>query len=232
MTPESPSHSSFPSTRRTFGQTWRDCWRQRVFRTQAYLTVPLLALTLYVFPRFLNAVERRPGVTLDDPLLALFTPIDVNWLAFGLIYGALLVGLLALSGYPEWLILALQAYVGMVLIRMAMMFLTPLDPPVLCITLRDPFVQYFGTGQVLTKDLFFSGHTATMFLLYLLAPTRRLRTLFLVCTFAVGFAVFIQQAHYAVDVLAAPFFAYGAFRLVLLLREKAVGLPMPERPRF
>ena len=51
------------------------------------------------------------------------------------------------------------------------MWATPLDPPPGMIVLEDPLVQLFGgASRPLTRDLFFSGHTSTMFLLFLAVP--------------------------------------------------------------
>jgi len=89
-----------------------------------------------------------------------------------------------------------------------------LNPPEKMIPLNDPVVEFFGTGQLLTKDLFFSGHTATIFLLYLLADKKLLKTFFLVSAIVVGIGVLLQHVHYSIDVFVAPFFAYCSFYIV------------------
>jgi membrane-associated phospholipid phosphatase len=88
------------------------------------------------------------------------------------------------------------------------------------ILLNDPFVQFFGSGDVLTKDLFFSGHTATLFLLFLISEKKYLKIIFLLCTILVGIAVLLQHVHYTIDVLAAPFFAYASYKLAAVINEK------------
>jgi membrane-associated phospholipid phosphatase len=114
------------------------------------------------------------------------------------------------------LVLGVQAYVAMALLRIVVMWATPLDPPPGMIVLEDPLVQGFGgASQALTRDLFFSGHTSTMFLLFLAVPGRSARAFFLACTGAVATLVLVQHVHYAVDVLAAPVFAYAAWRISL-----------------
>ena len=67
----------------------------------------------------------------------------------------------------------------MVVVRMCAMYMLPLDPPVNMIILNDPLVEFFGTGQTLTKDLFFSGHTATLFILFLVSEKKIYKTIFL-----------------------------------------------------
>jgi hypothetical protein len=173
-----------------------------------------LVVVLVVMSRFLAWVELRPGVVLDDPILALVPSRDLSWLTFGLIYLGLLSGVGVLLRHPRRLVLGMQAYAVMVLLRMLVMSVTPLDPPIGIIPLRDPLVQSASSGEPLTRDLFFSGHTSTMFLLALLAPGRRSRIFFGVCTFLIAVLVLWQHVHYTVDVLVAPLFAY--FSLVLV----------------
>ncbi len=203
---------------------WREDWQRRSFRRGLAATVPLLVLTLLSLTRFLNWAEARPGVRYGDPILALYTPIDCTWVAFLLIYAGILIGVGFLAWNPDELLLALQAYVIMVAFRIVAMFLLPLDPPALLIPLQDPFVQYLGTGKLLTKDLFFSGHTSTLFLLFLTARGARLKTIFLVCTVGVAISVLLQHVHYSVDVFVAPFFAYAAYRVALAIDRKFLGL--------
>jgi len=194
--------------------TWRQAWSDRGFRWRLFLTLPALPATLAVLASFVKRVELRPGVVLPDPVLDRLAARDVTWLAFGLIYAAILAALWLLSRRPRRLLQALQAYAIMAWARMAVMGVTPLDPPPGMIRLEDPLVQAFGgASEALTRDLFFSGHTSTLFLVSLAVPGRRTRPFFLACTVVVGLSVLVQHVHYTVDVLAAPFFAYGAWRL-------------------
>jgi membrane-associated phospholipid phosphatase len=110
--------------------------------------------------------------------------------------------------------IALQTYGLMVFFRGAAMYLTPFNAPEKIIILHDPFVQFFGDGGILTKDLFFSGHTGTMFLIFLLVENKTLKTIFLVATILVGSAVLLQHVHYTIDVFVAPFVAYGSYRII------------------
>jgi hypothetical protein len=207
-------------------QAWREALRDRRFLVEGVATLAALVAGLSSLARFLGWVEARPGVVLPDPVLALLRPRDLTWLTFGLIYVGIVAGVVLLAPRPRHLAAAVQAYVLMVAFRIAAMWLVPLEAPPGMLALQDPLVEHVGTGQLLTKDLFFSGHTSTMFLLFLAVPGRAARALFLVCTVGVGACVLAQHVHYAVDVLVAPFFAYGSFRLVRRVRELAgAGLP-------
>jgi len=218
----SPEH---PPPRTRLRDVWAAEWKDRSFRVQAILTAICLPAVLRTLAKFLNGVEERHGVILPDPFLDLFPAVDVNWLTFVIIYGGLFAGIFLLLKHPRNLLLAVQTYILMVLFRIVAMSLVPLDPPMGTIDLRDPFVQYLGTGRMLTRDLFFSGHTSTLFLIGLSMPVRRLRVLYYCCALAVAACVLLQHAHYSIDVFAAPFFAYGAYRVISLMHRRLLQKP-------
>jgi membrane-associated phospholipid phosphatase len=110
----------------------------------------------------------------------------------------------------------------MVIFRAIAMYITPFEAPVTLLPLNDPFVQLFGQGNILEKDLFFSGHTATLFLLFLLMEKRILKVAFLIFTLVVGISVILQHVHYSIDVFAAPFFAYTSYRIVLFFKGNEI----------
>ena len=194
-------------------RAWAVAWRDRSFRLRLALTVPALVAVLALLARFLTFAEARLGTVLPDPILALLPPRDLTWLTFSLIYLGLAFGVARLATEPRALVVALQAYILMVIFRIAAMWVTPLEAPPGMIPLHDPLVRLFGPGKLLTKDLFFSGHTSTLFLLALAVPGRRSKALFLFCTAVVAVCVLWQHVHYTIDVLVAPLFAYASFRL-------------------
>ncbi|MBL9039777.1 MAG: phosphatase PAP2 family protein [Archangium sp.] len=74
-----------------------------------------------------------------------------------------------------------------------------------------------GARVYLTKDLFFSGHTATTFLLLLYVwPWRALRWPMLAAHVLVVASVFLAHLHYTIDVIGAYAVTYSLFAL----REK------------
>jgi membrane-associated phospholipid phosphatase len=197
---------------------WKEFLTNR--RIELIITILLLAVILFIFPNFLAFVEERQGVILADPILELFNPIDLTWLTFGLIYISLIVAIISFATKPEILLLVLQSYSLRVIFRIVVMYSAPLDAPEKLILLNDPFVQFFGSGDVLTKDLFFSGHTATLFLLFLVSDKKQLKIIFLLCTVIVGIAVLLQHVHYTIDVFTAPFFAYSSYKIADNINER------------
>jgi membrane-associated phospholipid phosphatase len=115
---------------------------------------------------------------------------------------------------------AFQTYTLLVLFRMLAMYLVPLDPPVGCIDLQDPVVFMMGTGMKIVKDLFFSGHTSTAFMLFQIAKNKFLKIYFLLATIVVGTSVILQKAHYTIDVYVGIIFSYTAYQLIKTLHRK------------
>ena len=207
---------------------WGTFLKNKYYRNEFIISIVLLAIVLFALANFLNFNESRNGVTLADPVLHFYKSINLTWLTFGLIYLSIALVIFSLSRVPDRLVFTIQCYSLLLLIRIVMMFLMPLNPPQGMILLNDPLVQFFGTGQILTKDLFFSGHTATIFLFYLVSEKRGYRIFFLLATILVGVSVLLQHVHYTIDVVSAPFFAYVSYRIVYLMQTRKMKISLIE----
>ncbi|MBD2767148.1 hypothetical protein IC235_04460 [Hymenobacter sp. BT664] len=172
----------------------------------------VLVLVLVV-PHFYQFIQSRPGQQLADPLLALLPIRDVSSPTFALIYGSSVATIAFLLPRPQLLLRGLWAYFFLQVLRMLTLWLVPLDPPTELVVLHDPMMDHlFGvTTQPIVRDLFFSGHTATMTLLALVVRGPWWRWGLALMTAAVGTLVLVQRVHYSYDVLAAPFFAWLAY---------------------
>ncbi len=188
-------------------RTWRLALQGKNFRIEIILSLASLLACGWVAPRIFQYIENRNGIVLNDWLLAWLPPVTLSVPIFTLLY--LLVGLciLALLTKPYYFLMALQAYTGLTLLRFITLLLTPLDPPVNMLPLRDPFVEYFFYQETITKDLFFSGHTSILVLLGLCLPYKKLRTVTLTGAGLIGIMLLFQHIHYTIDVFAAPVFA-------------------------
>lgn len=209
----------------TFGGRWRSAVHDPLFRIQLIGMAAALVAALAGFARYLAVNEARIGASLADPLLAILPARDMTWLTFALIYVSVFAAIASLAGRPRELLVALSSYAILAIIRMTMMYATPLEAPEGFIPLVDPVIEFFGAGKTVNKDLFFSGHTSTIFLLYLTATSSRLRALFLACTLLVASCVLVQHVHYTIDVLVAPFASYGSWRIAKsLLRTRRAAV--------
>ena len=207
-------------TTKEYFNRWKTYLSNPVSRVEFTVTILLLVITVFSFSRYLLFNEARHGAVLDDPLLKHFNAIDLNPVLFFAIYSSLIIGLVSFSFTPNRLLLAFQTYTLMVLFRMTAMYLVPLDPPPGCIDLDDPVVFILGTGQKIIKDLFFSGHTSTAFMLFQIARNKFLKGYFLIATITVGSCVILQKAHYTIDVFAGLVFSYTSYQLVKSFHRK------------
>lgn len=199
--------------------TWVQFWKNPDQRYEFIFAAGLLATVLLSSIPFLARIEMRPGVQLHDPVFNYLPARDLSSLIFYLLYMALLLGVVFLLPSPERLVIGFEAYALFVLMRMVTMTVVPLEPPNGLIPLVDPILSFMYTGRQINKDLFFSGHTATMYLLYLMLPRGFYRKLAFIGVLIMAGSLLFQRVHYTVDVLVAPFFTYGALRIVLYLRR-------------
>lgn len=114
------------------------------------------------------------------------------------------------------------AYAAMLFLRSITMILVPLDPPLEMIPLTDPLLSYTNPSGdfVFSKDLFFSGHTASMFFFFFVANEKRLKTFYFLLSMFVIVAISIQRIHYTVDIAGGIIAAYFAFSLSIFLEKR------------
>ncbi|RHY86601.1 hypothetical protein DYB37_006135 [Aphanomyces astaci] len=179
--------------------------------------------TLQIYQVFLRWNETRTDIQgfalLHDPVLHQLTPVDYSLPLFFLVYGSVILALVVYGrNKPDFVMELLQAKTCMAL------YLVPLEAPMDTIPLIDPIAG--SDGIVLMRDLFFSGHTATTFLVFL--TCRRHDTawkgLFFVMAATTAIMVTLQKTHYAIDVFAAPFFVYTCHGLVFEVRSACRAL--------
>jgi hypothetical protein len=202
---------------------WLNALIDKKFIIRFFTSIIVLIFTMLVFGRFVHFIEGRAGVQLTDELLNSFNAINLSWPIFILIYGAIAWAIFIMLFFPEKLIILFCSYILMVLVRMAMMYCMPLIPPIGTIILKDPFIEIFGNSIPLSKDLFFSGHTATLSLLYLVVP-QKWKMIFLSITICVAICVLLQKVHYTIDVLVAPFISFSCYKMASRFHEKLIQL--------
>jgi hypothetical protein len=75
----------------------------------------------------------------------------------------------------------------------------------------------YGENIAITKDLFFSGHTATMVFVCFFLPDMRERKIAIGLTIVLVIFLLIQHVHYSLDILAAPLATWMSIRLAKYL---------------
>ncbi len=192
--------------------SWETAWQSTSFKVKLFIAAGAIAIILPSFPHFFNYIERRDGYAINDILLPYIPAIDVSIPIFALIWAIGLLTLVRAIQQPGILIVFVWSFVLVTCMRMTMIYLIPLNPPQHLIPLIDPLSNRAYGGKFLTKDLFFSGHTSIQFLSFLCLQKKSDKALALVSTILVASLVLIQHVHYTIDVLAAPFFTWLAYK--------------------
>lgn len=202
-------------------ENWREIWNTAAARFQLLGGSILLFILLAILPSFFNTIEARKGVVLNDWVLNQIPAHNVSVAIFSIIWGmAALIFYRALKK-PSMYVTYIWAYSFIILIRFITITFIKLDPPVGLIQLTDPLTGVFYGHANITKDLFFSGHTATLCLIYLILEKRTDKIIGLIAAIAVGILLLVQHIHYTLDVLVAPIATYPIYRLVVLMLGKA-----------
>ncbi len=209
---------------KAFKTNWKQSWSDSKFKTQFVITFTLLSILLFSLSYFFAFIEARPSFAVNDVVLNLVQPLDVSLFTFLIIYSVAIYTIIVVIRQPELFLTAVQAYAIMLFIRLFTLYLVPLEAPQGIIPLHDPFIEHFFYGQTrITKDLFFSGHVATVTLLYLVTPNEKLKWFYGIVVISVSLLIMWQRVHYSFDVLAAPFFTWGAWKLANLIQRKSLS---------
>ncbi len=174
---------------------------------------------LIALPFFFDFIEARNGYFINDILLQWMPAHNVSVAVFFLIWSCCMLLLIRIYQDPMILLVMLWAYNGVTLLRMACIGLISLNPPAGLIPLADPITNQFYGEHYITHDLFFSGHTTTVFLIFLCLKKKWDRVYALFSSILLGILLLVQHVHYTVDVLAAPVFTYAVYRLALLFTK-------------
>jgi membrane-associated phospholipid phosphatase len=191
-------------------EEWQGAWESTSFRRKVLVGLFIVIVILSVFPAFFQTIEKRNGILLNDPVLRWLPPHNVSLAIFIIIWSVCLLLIYRVAQAPRIFIVYLWSFIFLSLFRILTITLVPLDPPAGLLGLVDPISNFFYGEKFVTRDLFFSGHTSTVFLMYLCLPSRLDRRLALFATVAVGFLLLVQHVHYTLDVLGAFVFAWIA----------------------
>jgi hypothetical protein len=199
---------------RTLMGTWGTAWSDAGFRRATWVGLAMALPAAVLLPAFFTIIGAKPGFTPFDPVLASIPARNVAVQIFVVLYVSVVWGIAALLPVPRAFIRMLHAYAALLVLRMLSMYLVTFEPPPGIIPLVDPVTKLFYPGDTpFLKDLFFSGHTATPLLFAFAAGAGGGRMLLAACAAVVGVLVIVQHVHYSVDVLAAPLFAWLAWRV-------------------
>lgn len=197
----------------TIREIWKKAWASPEKRRQLIAIVILFPIFFISLPYFFNYIEKRNGVVLNDLLLSQIPPHNVSVLIFAVIWSMILLILYRSLRDPSIFISYCYTLAFVTVARVICIALVPLSPPAGLIPLSDPLSGAFYGEASITKDLFFSGHTALLMTIFLCLKGKTDRLIALLAVVAIAVLLAIQHIHYTIDILAAPVIVYLIFSL-------------------
>ncbi len=187
-------------------------------KTQKNLLIASLLFLLVCavsFSLFLTFHESRVDRLLwyfDDPAFWVLPAKDVSIPIFTITYGTI-IAYIILNRKEKYFASKMAFSYGLLLMfRTLTLTVLPLKEPETIIFLEDPFLNTFIYQGTIDSDLFFSGHTALVCLVFF--QTRKWKWFFAVIGLILGVLLMIQRVHYSIDILAALPFAYLTVKIV------------------
>jgi len=190
---------------------WKTALTNKQYRSRFIAGLIVLTGIFCVFPVFFQHVQKRDGAVLHDYLLQRIPAVNVSILIFLCIWSTALVIIIRVIKSPRIFLHFLWTFIALSLFRMTTITTVALNPPNNLINLVDPLSNAFYGKDFITKDLFFSGHTATLFSIYFCLEKKADRIFALFTSMLVGVLVLFQHVHYSIDVLFAVPFAYISY---------------------
>jgi membrane-associated phospholipid phosphatase len=208
-------------------QQWKLELQKKKFRL-TILGIIILIIPFFIYLNsYLQYIEQRSGCVLNDALLNWLPAMDLSNIIFFILYTSALI-LLIYSMQSPWLLLkGINVLIVLQYIRNICLYVTPLNAPAEIFALQDPVLELIAyNDQANLKDLFFSGHTATIFIFMLLTwNSPGLKLIFGFITFLMAILLLIQHCHYTVDIIGGVACAYLSFKWVTWIWMK-IQLPV------
>jgi len=197
-------------------EAWGEAWKESSFR----LSFLLAMLTFSVFPwkaaTYFQWIQQREGIILNDFILEFIPPKNVSYPIFSIIYCTVIYLIVRLLATPKTFVWFAWAFNLETIFRFVTIYLVALNPPVGIVDLHDPVATLFiyGENMLITKDLFFSGHTATMMFACYFLPLKKEKITAIILTVILVVLLLIQHVHYTIDIIMAPLFTLLAIRII------------------
>ncbi len=161
---------------------WKTEWANKIFRYKLLIAPALFIIYSAVTQGLGTYVEMRRGVRLEDHLLTLFPSFDFSVPIFILLYTSFALILLTHLNKPKVILRVIEMHLFVAVVRQICILLVALEPPAHLIVLRDVFLEntVYPRYSPLTKDLFFSGHVASIWIYFLCAERKYIKAYLLI----------------------------------------------------
>ena len=193
-------------------QNWLTAYDTSLKQVKLLIGSIVITAIINIMPGFFRGIEDRNGIVLNDWVLTHLPAYDVSIPIFAFIWGMGILMAVRAFYKPAICTTYIWTLIFVCIARFISLTLVKLDPPTGLVPLVDPLTSYFYGHASITKDLFFSGHTSTMVLIYLHLERKRDKAIALIAALVVMALLLIQHIHYTMDVLAAPVIVYCCYR--------------------
>jgi membrane-associated phospholipid phosphatase len=206
----------------SFFSQWKTALNDYSFTIKLMVTIAIFIVGALQFPTYFSHIQKREGQVLNDYILNYIPYYDVSTPIFAIIYGLLIYMLCRVLTKPNIFLLFGLTFVIETVFRMTTIYLIPLNQPQNLVVLHDTFAELliYGKEEPITKDLFFSGHTATMVMIWLFVEKPVEKIVAAIATFILATLLLVQHVHYSVDVLGAFFFTYLSYLIAKQIVDK------------
>lgn len=193
---------------------YRGFWTREHIRSLVNGLV-LLALAV-IFQYYASAyVDRVPSNSVADLFLSILPVVNLNFIIVEGALCAIALSLVLILSKPKYVLFTIKAAAIFIATRAVFISVTHIGiyPGQIG---PDPtgFFDHLYTGFGLEAGFFFSGHTGLPFLMALIMWNETFwRYAYLTLSVVFGIAVLFAHVHYSIDVLAAPYMAYGIFNM-------------------
>jgi hypothetical protein len=201
--------------------SWKTAVQDRTFCLKLIL-FPILFIIYSAITQHLGQyVEARQGIRLDDKFLMLLPSRDFSVEIFVLLYSSLFLLVVTHLSKPAVILKIIEMHFLVAVIRQICILMVALEPPAGMIILRDVFLEntIYPQNSPLTKDLFFSGHVASIWIYFLCSRKRYLKYSMLAATLFMSFMILSMRVHYTYDVLGAMLFTTVIYFVPLVTRQ-------------
>ncbi len=194
---------------------WSSALKNKSFRKDFIISNFLLVVVLIIFIFILQYAEQRKGFVIEKGWLkGIITERDFSAWIFAFTYSSIIIGSVYCLRKPDTALLLVRTYLLLQFLRAITLLILPLDPPQGIIPLNDPFLHAtFYNGRANLKDLFFSGHVASIVMFVPIVSNKWIKMILIIAAFTAGILFAAQRVHYIADVIAAPIFGVMAFLL-------------------
>lgn len=201
--------------------TLRDIFSRE--RLPSLLSALALLGASYVVEHFANIYafdysQRPTSNYVGDLILDNIPVVDLSFIIIEVALASIVIGTLFVVSRPRYLLFTLKAIALFIIIRAIFISLTHVGIHPDNIAPGLGFFDSIYTYLNFQTGLFFSGHTGMPFLVAVIFwNNKKVRYTLLSLSFIFAVAVLLAHIHYSIDVLAAPFMAYGIFKVAQYL---------------